>query len=397
MQWIKKSFRLLFFLLVLFLFSLAVGVVGDQWLFPWLSSMPALNRFQFFQKSNEKTTIINKTEQIIVKEDNSLFKAAERIASSLVEIVAFVENEETKTIQINQDPRMKTREGLTITSDGLVMSVADEETGSFLLQNKKIKYKVLFSNGTEAVASLAGYDGYSNLIFYRIENSNNWTVPAWGDSKKLTSGDKVAVCSFAKKEGQSIVVESVVRSRKDDFSLLNSELSFSEKMEGAIFLSSEKAIDQENIGSPVINSEGEVVGVANLFQKNNQVTGFVLPLDLIEKTIERAIKNQFSPRPTLGLYYLSIDKALAIANGLPANSGALVYSFSGQQGLAVLKNSPADEAGIKIGDIITEFNGEKITSSRSLSGLVSEKNKGDKIKIKLLRDKKEVEIELVLE
>ena len=397
MQTIKKFFKVFFFIFALAFFSLLIGVVGDQWLFPWLTSFPALNRFQFFQKSNEKTTIINKTEQVIVREDNSLAKAAEKVSPSLVEVVAFLETDGAKTLQINQDRRMKAREGLTVTSDGLIMSVADEETGTFLLQNKKIKFKVLFASGAEADASLVDYDFYSNLIFYRIENANNWTVPAWGDSRNLESGDKVAVCSFSEKGRRPLSLTDVIRSREDGFSLLNSELSFSEKMEGAIFLLSNGSIDENNVGSPVVNVDGDVVGIASFFQKNNQKIGFVLPLDLIDKTIEKAVKNEPFARPALGVYYLSIDKELAIANNLSADSGALVYSFSGQQGLAVLKNSSADKAGIKIGDIITELGGEKITTDRPLSELVSEQKKGEKIKMKLFRDGKESELELVLE
>jgi len=168
-------------------------------------------------------------------------------------------------------------------------------------------------------------------------------------------------------------------------------------MEGAIFLLSNGSIDENNVGSPVVNVDGDVVGIASFFQKNNQKIGFVLPLDLIDKTIEKAVKNEPFARPALGVYYLSIDKELAIANNLSADSGALVYSFSGQQGLAVLKNSSADKAGIKIGDIITELGGEKITTDRPLSELVSEQKKGEKIKMKLFRDGKESELELVLE
>lgn len=399
MQWTKKMFKLSFFLLALFGFSLFVGVIGDQWVFPWLASFPTLNRFPFFQKSNEKTTIINKTEQVVVKEDNTLVKTAEKIAPSLVEVVSFFPEDAatTKSVQINQDPRMKTREGLTVTSDGLVMSVVDEETGNFFLQNKKIKFKILFAGGAEAEAVLVGYDFYSNLIFYRIEKPNSWTVPTWGDSKKLIGGDKVVVCSLSERENQPAWVVDVIRSREDGFSLLNSELSSSEKIEGAIFLLSENSLNKKTIGSPVVNADGEVVGIANFFQKNNQEFGFILPIDLIEKTIEKAVKNELSFRPALGVYYLSIDKELAVANNLPVDKGALVYSFSGQQGLAVMKNSSADKAGIKIGDIITEFNGEKITVSRPLSALLSEQNKSDKVKIKLIRDKKELELELTLE
>ena len=379
-------------------FGLAMfaGVVGERWAFPWLSSFSPLNRFGIFQKFNEKTTIINKTEQVIVREDISFSKLAEKVAPSLVKILIVSEKEGILPIRVDQKEKAQTRSGFLITSDGLVMSVADQETANYFLENEQLKFKVLFSEGGVLEANLVAYDLYSDLIFFKIEKSGNWTVPVWGDSSKINNGDRVLICSSEDRSQPKLSV-NYIRSKEENFSLLNSPLSFSEKLEGVMFFGSGLAEDESNGGSPVLNSEGEIVGLVGQAQKNGQKLNFILPFKSIEETIDRAIKGQLAKRARLGVYYLSLNRELALKNSLPVEEGALVYSFSGQQGLAVLKNSSADRAGIKIGDIIIAVNDQKITPENSLSKLISQRNAGEEITLKLLRGDKELEVKADLE
>lgn len=395
-QLLKKIFKGTVWIFIVFSVAMLAGVVGDRWFFPWLSSFPQMKRFQFLQKFNEKTTIINRTEQVIVKEDDSPLEVVEKIEASLVKIVVSPEEKSSQLIKINQDKNLLSRSGTLITSDGLVMSWADETTGKYFLQNKNLKYYILFSNNRQVEADFLGYDEYSQLVFYKIKTADNWSVPLWGDAKKIASGDKLILVTDFFKENQPEIIVASLKKREENFSFLNSNLFFSEKIQGAFILDSLINIEEKNIGSPVINLNGELVGVLGLIERNGQKKSFILPLDLIEETMKTIIREGVLERSSLGVYFLPIDTAFALTNNLPRNEGALVYSFSGQQGLAVLKNSSADLAGIKIGDIITELAGEKITKEKSLSAILSFQKKGTSTLIKLIRDEKELEFEITL-
>lgn len=156
-------------------------------------------------------------------------------------------------------------------------------------------------------------------------------------------------------------------------------------------------VDYSNIGGPVVDFNGDVVGIANEVEKDGSKIGFVMPIDQVESIMDEIIRNEEIKRPTFGAYYLSINREIALLNNLPVNKGALVYSFSGQRGLAVIKDSPADKAGVVIGDIITKVDDTEIDLKNPLAKVVSSYDPGDKIEIELLRDGESINKEVELE
>ncbi len=398
---IKKVIKIAIIILGIFLISGLTAVIVDRFFMPWASNCDAFKKVGFFRRANEKVTIINKTEQITVKEDFSLTKVAEDVSSAVVSIVTFRDGNKDSSdgllkIKSSNEIENSIRTGVILTSDGIVMSVLDERTQE-LIENGEVDpdyyYKVFGPNGQEYDAELLVIDSYSNLVFYKIEGEN-FPVPEFGNSDEIESGEKIIICGNASGEYQNIYSQGIVQENDRGFSLLNSELSSSEKMEGAIMTSTE--IDSRNIGGPVVDFNGTMIGLANRIKKDGEYIGFIMPINNIHASIDEIIKNKKIERPYFGIYYLPIDREISILNHLSIKSGALVYSFSGQQGLAVIKGSPADKAGIKIGDIIIEVNGEKIELNHSLSSMITDCKKGDKLEIKIIRDGEEKMIEIVL-
>jgi S1-C subfamily serine protease len=415
----KKILKLSKWLIIIAAFLVLAGfagVVGERFLMPWLSGFDSLQKYSFFKKANEQVTIINKTEQVSVKEDYSVAKTAEKTLPSVVSIVSF-EKDEAYTeggtfkskIKSSQDIQRNIKTGLILTGDGLIVSVMDDVTRENIektqatnyekseneLENLSVfEYKILAKNGKEYDAEIKAVDPYSNLIFYKIKE-DNLSVPSLGNSKNLETGEKLVICGNAGGEYQNTFSTGILQERDKTFTLLNSELSSSEKMEGALMVNAE--IDYRNIGGPVVDFNGNVVGIANEVEKDGSKKGFVMPIDQVKSIMNEIIRKEEIKRPTLGAYYLSINREIALLNNLPVNKGALIYSFSGQQGLAVIKDSPADKAGIVIGDIITKVENTEIDLNNPLAKVISSYNPGDKIEMEILRDgeniKKEVELE----
>ncbi len=376
------------------------GIVADRFLMPWLSSKDSFNRFAFFKKANENVTVINKTEQIVVQEDSSIIKTAQNILPSVVKIVSYKDdlnddkkNDGFKEIKSSQDIQKSVKTGLIITNDGLIMSVGKKDVQLKNEPETELKYKILLSNNREFDAELVLFDEYSELEFFKA-TEENLPTPTFGNSMELESGEKVVIVGNTGGEYQNNFSSGLISGVELTYTLLNSQLSSSEKIEGAIL--SDIEIDDKNVGGPVVDFNGKVVGIANLIVKDGEQEGFIMPINKLKNTIDRVVRGEEIKRAKLGLYYLSISKEIALISDLSVSKGALVYSFSGQQGLAVKQGSSADLAGIKIGDIILAVNDVEITLDRSLSSLISEIPPGEKIKLKILRGEKEIELEFFL-
>ncbi len=112
--------------------------------------------------------------------------------------------------------------------------------------------------------------------------------------------------------------------------------------------------------------------------------------------MSHSIAGTLLKRPTLGVYYLPITKALALGRGLARDRGALIYSRSGSTGLAIIADSPALKAGLQAGDIIISVNGTEINLDNPLPEVLSHFNTGDTITLVILRAQGERPIEVKL-
>ncbi|HHX58585.1 MAG TPA: serine protease [Candidatus Moranbacteria bacterium] len=400
----KKTIKLVALLLFIMIVGGFAGFVTQAIVVPWLASVPKLKNNVLLRKANDRTTVINKTEQITVKEDFSVTKTAERVLPAMVSIVAVEErksesslgssevrsaqDEKGLTIESSKQIEESVKTGVVISSDGLIVSVKDNTAR--VEKDIKFKYKVLMPNGREAEAELVAIDSYSGLAFYKALGVNNLSVAPFGEDGDLIAGEKLVLIGNSGGEYRNNFSVGIISLLDRTFSLLNSELSSSEKMEGAVIV--EAKINRQNIGGPAVDFAGFMAGIAAETEKNGEKVGFVIPISVVKGAMERYLAEGKIERPSLGVYYLSINREIALLNNLPLEKGALIYSFSGQQGLAVVKGSAAEKAGLKLGDIILAVNDEEIDLDNPLSKLIAEKKKGDKVELKVWREGDEINL-----
>jgi serine protease Do len=153
------------------------------------------------------------------------------------------------------------------------------------------------------------------------------------------------------------------------------------------FIQTDASINPGNSGGPLVNLRGEVVGINTaIFSRSggNLGIGFATPIDLAKEILPELIKTGKVTRGWLGVSIQRVTPEIAESLGIDQSRGALVAS--------VMENSPAAEAGIKTGDVIVEYNGDKITESDQLPLLVARTGVGKTVKVTVLRDKKEIPI-----
>lgn len=403
---IKKIYQLLFLIVLIFFVGGLAGVIGERFIMPWLGAFPSLEKYDFIKRANDKVTIIKQTKEISVKEDFSVANIAEKVSPSVVSIIRFKEEAEgelnTNLIRSSKDIQNNIKTGLILTNDGLIVSILDELTEEIVKSNEKLKegemsswkFKVLAGENKEFDAEILDIDEFSRLVFYKVDR-NDLPVPSLGDSSKVEIGEKVVICGNTGGEYQKTFSAGLIKEKDNTFTLLNSELSSSENLEGAILIDAQ--IDEKSIGGPVVDYSGSVVGIVNQIEKDGKRIGFSVPIDDIKPIVGKVMKGEKIERPFLGIYYLSINREIALLNNLEVDQGALVYSFSGQQGLAIIKNSPADKAGIEIEDIIVAVNDRKVNLENPLSKLVADYLPGDEIELDLIRNNKKEKIKVILE
>jgi len=356
------------------------GIIADRYIFLHLANSRFFSKNEFFKKAVENVTVINKTEQVYVKEDSSINKITNQIIPAIVNIVSYTENTNKKnnlTLSTNNT-------GEILTSDGIIMTSA-----SAIILNGK--YKVILNNGNVHDAKVLGIDSWSNLAFLKITASNLPVIP-FGNSDEYNPGEKLIAIGNNNSEYQNKFTSGLLSSFSSSYNISGEALSKAENMEG-VFLTdfNEKIL---STGSPVIDYSGQMMGVTGVVMKNGQLEYFQIPANKIKLVLEKVINGTLNSNINLGIYYLPINKSLTLINNLPTDHGALIYSASGQQGLAVISGSVADKAGLKINDIITKVENTQISTENNLSDILYQYKKGDKIELTVLRAQQEMKIEV---
>jgi len=269
--------------------------------------------------------------------------------------------------------------GFIISEDGLIV------TNKHVVADTSAKYRVIIGKDEVAEVTNIYRDPISDLAILKV-NKTGLTPVKLGDSDKLKVGQTVIAIGTALGEFRSTVTKGVISGLGRGITA-GSPFEGSEKLDNVI--QTDAAINPGNSGGPLFNSGGEVIGVNVAVSQSGQNIGFALPINIVKESIGNFKSTGQFDRPYLGVVYRMVSKQAALLNEVP--SGAYVVE--------VVSGSPAEKAGVKVEDIITEVDGKKLSDEKNtvLSTYVNTKKIGDTITLKIWRDKKEIEIKVKLE
>jgi len=273
--------------------------------------------------------------------------------------------------------------GFIVSADGMIL------TNKHVVADSDASYTVLTNDGKKYDAKVLARDPSLDLAIVKI-NQTGLPLVRLGDSDSVELGQTAIAIGNALGEFRNTVSVGVISGLSRTITASGGGMA--EIIEGV--LQTDAAINQGNSGGPLLNLKGEVIGINTAMVSGAQNIGFAIPINKAKRAIESVKKTGRIISPYLGVQYLSISPDLAKKENLPVEEGALVRGEKGSQ--AVIKNSPAEKAGIKAGDIIISVNGEKINSDHSLASLIQKYNVGDKIVLKVLRNGQELSFEVIL-
>ncbi|MFZ5528835.1 MAG: DegQ family serine endoprotease [Pseudomonadota bacterium] len=271
-----------------------------------------------------------------------------------------------------QGPREQTvrgqGSGFIVSSDGVIL------TNAHVVQDAK-DVTVKLPDRREYKAKVVGTDPKTDVAVIKIDAKDLPYLPL-GNTRDLKVGEWVLAIGAPFGFENTVtagVVSAKGRSLPDD--------SF------VPFIQTDVAVNPGNSGGPLFNARGEVVGInSQIYSRTGGYQGvsFAIPIEVATKVRDQILKSGKASHARLGVVIQEVNQAFADSFKLDKPEGALVSSIE--------KGGPADQAGLKVGDVIRKVNGQAIVASGDLPALVGQATPGDKITLEVWRDGKQQEL-----
>jgi len=260
--------------------------------------------------------------------------------------------------------------GFIISNDGYIF------TNNHVVENTD-KILVKISDGKEYEAKIIGADAKTDIALIKIKPDNGLPTVALGDSDIVRVGEWVIAI------GNPFGLEQTVTA---------GIVSAKGRVIGAgaydNFIQTDASINPGNSGGPLFNMQGKVIAINTAIVAQGQGIGFAIPINMAKSILEDLKTKGKVTRGWLGISIQDISDDIAKNMNYKGKNGALVSD--------VFKGDPADKAGIKVGDIITEINGKSIKDTHDLLLTTASLHVGEKATIKALRDGKEISFQVVV-
>ncbi len=267
--------------------------------------------------------------------------------------------------------------GFIIDENGLIVTNHHVIVGSDEIHVK-------LSDNTELPAVIVGVDPQTDLALIKINHPKKLAFVSFGDSNKIRIGDAVIAIGNSLGFGNTVTT-GIISSKGRDLGSGIDELVDD-------FLQTDAAINTGSSGGPLFNIEGKVIGVNTSIPAvaggTNVGISFAIPSNRVENTVNELKKNGKISRGKLDIAIQENSKELSEALNIDTDYGVLVVDVKAQ--------GAGDQAGLKRGDLIIEFNDKKVLNSRKLQLFVAESQVGDEINLTIIRDGENINLKAIV-
>ena len=359
------------------LFIFALGIVATVAVLNYFGKLP-----QIYIKNQLQDTI---QRRVVVEEESATINVVKKVSPSVVSIA--VENKAVFNPFLGTQQPLEKQSGIgtgfIVSSDGLIL------TNKHVVSSNDQKYIVVIADSSgktknyEVVKITRDPSSLNDMALIKIEASGLKPVEL-GDSDKLKVGQKVIAIGNALGRFENSVTAGIVSGLGRGVSPIDPMTGISENLEGLV--QTDAAINPGNSGGPLVDSSGRVIGI-NTAVADAQNIGFAIKIN-----VAKALLDEYNSsggkivRPQLGVRYRYISKDTALLNDVP----------EGEYVQEVVADSAADKAGVKAGDIITTLDGKKMADENALTNFVKDKKVGDKIQIRVFRDRGTLDLKATL-
>ena len=286
-------------------------------------------------------------------------KASEKVSDSVVGILCYSDDVPD---QADTTTASSQGSGIIFSQDGYVI------TNAHVIGNSKTAYaiRVVTSDGKVYKAGVVGYDSRTDIAVLKMDDAKGLTPATFGDSSQLEVGqDIIVVGNPGGLDYQNTTTKGVI-------SALDRKLSTSSLTK---YIQTDAAINPGNSGGPLVNYYGQVVGIttSKIVSETYEGMGFAIPSQTVKNIVDTLVKNGYvEGRVKIGISGIAVTSDQASNYNIP--QGIYVQS--------IVSGGPCDGTILKEGDIITEVDGETITSFADVYAILETHKPGDKIKVK---------------
>jgi S1-C subfamily serine protease len=308
---------------------------------------------------------------VIVDEQTAVTQAVESVGPAVV------------TITVSSSPPT---DPFSLPSTGVGSGIIYDSNG-WILTNRHVvtdatELSVELKDGRRVDGTVYGVDTLTDLAIVKIEASG-LTSARIGDSASLKAGQTAIVIGSALGTFTNSVTSGVI-------SALGRQLVVTDELSGARrrlsnLIQTDAAINPGNSGGPLIDAGGNVVGVSTAYAQQAQGIFFAIPINIAKPIMRQAVAGQPLSRPYIGITYVAVDRNVRDTNNLPIDYGAWVSPDTAGGDPPIAPNSPAEEAGLKAGDIVLAIEGRRIDASLGLDDILSLYAPGDHLTLSVLR------------
>jgi S1-C subfamily serine protease len=373
----------------LLLISLAAGFLGG-----WLGADT--------QNSNQAgTSIVTSSSQpILTSETQAITNIAKNVGQSVVSIDATSQSQGTPYADIfglgngSGETSEDAGTGIILSSNGLII------TNRHVIPDGTTSVSVTLSDGTTynnvQVVGRTSDDSSLDIAFLKIPNTNGkQLVPATiGDSSKMGVGDPVVAIGNALGQFQNTVTSGIISGYGRSIQASDSTGTSTENLDD--LFQTDAAINEGNSGGPLVNLNGQVIGINTAIASGSQNIGFAIPINSVVGLIKSVETTGKLEQPYLGVLFIPITSDVARQYNLSTTNGAWVPPTSVTGQVSVIANSPAANAGVQAGDIITAVNGQAINQNTSLTSIIDQEAPGNQMTLTINRSDKTVTLNVTL-
>lgn len=358
-------------------------------------SIASIYYLNFYPK-NKPAIAQNTEKQTVVYEESVITKSVKNALPSVVTVGIDTVINSSPDYQINpfnpfsppvqipgqkQEVNQNIASGFIASSDGLII------TNKHVVLDTQASYRIITSDGKKYNVADIYRDPLNDIAILKI-NSSGLKPLTLGDSSNLQLGQMAIAIGTPLGQFQNTVSLGIVSGLKRGITAGSPYQGSVETLNNVI--QTDAPISPGNSGGPLLDSKGEVIGINTAIAEGGQNIGFAIPVNVVKTVLSNFTRNGSSfQQPFLGIRYQMISPQDASSSNTQA--GAYVVE--------VISGSPADHAGIKKGDVITEFAGKKIQGNNSdeLSALVLQRKTGETIPVTIIRNGKTSNLQVTLE
>jgi serine protease Do len=358
----RRQRRALWILLFLFLFAGLSAYGGYR--------LSDVFRQQGLSGVTPRSLVANDGNKVVTEAEASISGVVDKVAPSVVSIVTETQANSLRGVVTQAGAGT----GMIVSANGYIL------TNKHVIEGADAVAVVLTDGTTYDNVKLVGTDPLNDIAFLKIEGVSDLPAVEIGSSSTLRVGQSVVAIGNSLGQYQNTVTSGIVSGVGRPVSAQSGDTV--ENLNDLI--QTDAAINPGNSGGPLLNLQGQVIGINTAVAQDAQGVGFALPINAAKGILKGVLANGKVERAYIGVNYVTITPEVAKQYNLSVKSGAYVTSPEGAKP-AIVAGSPADRAGIKEKDVITKVNGVDVGKAGDVASLVGEYAPGDTIELSVLR------------